>query len=201
MAGRKRAFDRDAVLDDAMRLFWRNGYTATSLATLTSGLGINAPSMYAAFGNKEQLFKESLMHYWGAYAWPHYQHLASDREMNFRQRLEAFLLGWITLFTDGDTPLGCLMIKSLNESEGMGFPETVTDYIREAGSEAKQVLIDVFNREISSDDLPEGTTIETWVDYLLTVLYGLAIQARAGQPEDALKATMQHVLNSMPGGR
>src|SRR5690348_16407227 len=61
--GRPRAFDRKAALDAAMRLFWKKGYSATSIADLTAAMGIGSPSLYAAFGSKEQLYAEALDHY------------------------------------------------------------------------------------------------------------------------------------------
>jgi len=58
--GRPRSFDRDAALRSAMKLFWKLGYEGASMAALTKAMGINAPSLYAAFGSKEGLFKEAV---------------------------------------------------------------------------------------------------------------------------------------------
>lgn len=66
--GRPRSFDRDAALDKAMLAFWENGYEATSIADLTRALGIGAPSLYAAFGDKRKLFDEVVVVYGGRYA-------------------------------------------------------------------------------------------------------------------------------------
>ena len=67
VAGRPRKFDKEHALEAAMLVFWRNGYSGTSLADLTNAMAINKPSMYAAFGNKEQLFKASLEQYINQY--------------------------------------------------------------------------------------------------------------------------------------
>ena len=61
--GRPRAFDTARALDQALRVFWRHGYEGASLADLTAAMGINRPSLYAAFGNKETLFRRALDHY------------------------------------------------------------------------------------------------------------------------------------------
>src|SRR3954465_13916988 len=61
--GRPRTFDADKALDKALHVFWRKGFEGASLPDLTKAMGINRPSMYAAFGNKEQLFRKALDRY------------------------------------------------------------------------------------------------------------------------------------------
>ncbi len=63
MSGRPREFDRDEVLDKAMRLFWEQGYDATGIAQLGEHLGIGRQSLYATFGDKQTLFREALQRY------------------------------------------------------------------------------------------------------------------------------------------
>ena len=189
MAGRKRAFDREIALDKAMRVFWNNGFAGTSVSNLTSELGINTPSLYAAFGNKEQLFKEVMSHYSTHYVSRHYKNLIGESELSFKERLEVCFSGLIALFTDGETPLGCLLVKSVNESESVAFPEEASNYIKEVEVQSTQVLIDLFSAEIAPKDIPENTSIEIMVNYLLAVFYGLAVQARSGQSKEALNVS------------
>ncbi|GEM81493.1 TetR/AcrR family transcriptional regulator [Vibrio superstes] len=198
MAGRKRTFDKNVALDKAMRLFWNNGYAGTSISNLTSELGINSPSLYAAFGNKDQLFKEVLEHYLTQYAEPHYQHLTTDSEADLQTRLHACFHGLIQLFTDNDTPLGCLLVKSVNESDSIGFPDEATVYLRDCGSQTKLILMTLFNSGINNEDLPKNTTIEMLVDYLLSVSYGLAVQARTGQKIEVLAIVLDYALATLP---
>src|SRR5437870_13048980 len=61
--GRPRAFDAEKALDRALTVFWRKGYEGTSLPDLTRAMGINRPSLYAAFGNKQSLFKKAVARY------------------------------------------------------------------------------------------------------------------------------------------
>src|SRR5206468_3156330 len=63
MRGRPREFDADKALDQALRIFWKHGYEGASLPELTRAMGINRPSMYAAFGNKEALFRKAVERY------------------------------------------------------------------------------------------------------------------------------------------
>ncbi len=81
-AGRQREFDEEIALEAAMSAFWANGFSGTSMADLTRAMGINKPSLYAAFGNKEALFVRALTHYLGKHGYPHAEKLqAKDRSL------------------------------------------------------------------------------------------------------------------------
>ena len=88
-AGRQREFDKRVALDAAMKVFWANGYSGTSLSDLTDVMGINKPSLYAAFGNKEALFISALDHYTGEHGAPHNQELHKSNK-NLRSRLRVY---------------------------------------------------------------------------------------------------------------
>ncbi|KVX00587.1 hypothetical protein AWJ07_07490 [Shewanella frigidimarina] len=197
-AGRKRAFDRDIALDKAMRLFWVNGYSATSIANLSAELGINTPSLYAAFGNKETLFKEVLAHYVEQYAAINYHYLTETSDATLKQRLQACFYGLIHLFASSDTPRGCLLVKSVNESDSAVFPENALLYMRQQGQKTKQLLMTLLESDMHQANCAHNQDIETLVDYLLAVSYGLAVQAKAGQSETALKSVFNHALSAIP---
>src|SRR5947209_19009612 len=111
--GRPRAFDRDAALDRALRLFWTQGFEGTSIADLTEALDIYPPSLYSAFGSKEELFREALGLYIRAYGIPIERAIAEEKtalDVIVRILLEA-----ARLFPAGATPGGCLVSSgSLN---------------------------------------------------------------------------------------
>ncbi|MGQ7842830.1 TetR/AcrR family transcriptional regulator [Granulosicoccus sp. 3-233] len=194
MAGRKRSFDRDIALDKAMRIFWNNGYAATSVANLTSELGINTPSLYAAFGNKEQLFKEAIAHYIAKHSEPCYRHLIGPSDAPFMERLRACFHELIHEFSDADTPLGCLLVKSVNESDSVGFPEEATAYIQQFGLKTRNLVTALIESE---GVVTESATAELQAKYLLSVLFGVSTQVRAGESRQAAISIMDYALNML----
>src|ERR1700738_1733525 len=106
--GRPRGFDIDRALDLAMQVFWEKGYEGTSLPDLTSAMGINRPSLYAAFGNKEALFRKVLDRYIEGPAGYVRQALG---EQTARAVVERLLSGAIDLLTDPRNPGGCLLVQ------------------------------------------------------------------------------------------
>ncbi|HBP0294473.1 TPA: TetR/AcrR family transcriptional regulator, partial [Pseudomonas aeruginosa] len=117
--GRPRAFDREAALAAATRLFWQKGYAATSISDLTETMGIGSPSLYAAFGSKEALYGEALRYYgenyeervWGNFA----------KAKTAREAIEAFLTDSAAALTGSAgrvEPLGCMVTLSAVGNEG-----------------------------------------------------------------------------------
>src|SRR5581483_2250712 len=104
----RRAFDIDEALERALEVFWRKGYEGASLSDLTRAMGINRPSLYAAFGNKEELFRRALDRY--AEGPAAYVKEALD-EPTARAVAERLLHGSIDLMTDRGKPHGCLMVQ------------------------------------------------------------------------------------------
>src|SRR5918998_3452928 len=106
-AGRPREFEPDEALARAMEVFWRQGYEGTSLGKLTAAMGINRPSLYAAFGNKEALFRKALDRYVD-------ERMAFIRaaieEPTARRAVEALLRGYAASVTNPGTPPGCLTV-------------------------------------------------------------------------------------------
>jgi len=163
MAGRPRSFDRVAALGCAVELFWREGYDATSVAALTSAMGVSPPSLYAAFGDKQQLFDEAAATYFGrtlegltgAFA------LSDTREAVARM-----LADTARAHTAADTPPGCLMLTEP----------------RLAGQRAEvhRRLQDRLDRGVRDGDLPGDVATDALASYLLAVLAGMSTCARDG---------------------
>src|ERR1700693_4126605 len=108
-AGRPRSFDLDQALDRALQVFWRKGYEGTSLADLTGAIGINRPSLYAAFGDKETLFRKALDRYAEG---PAAYVREALKQPTARAVTEQLLRGTTDLLTDTHHPSGCLVVQS-----------------------------------------------------------------------------------------
>src|SRR5258708_12946004 len=108
LRGRPRAFDPDAALERAMHVFWAKGYEGASLSDLTQAMRINRPSLYAAFGNKEQLFRKVLDRYVNGPLAYFGKALAAPKA---RGVIEQIFVGAARMAGDPRLPSGCLMVQ------------------------------------------------------------------------------------------
>lgn len=198
-AGRKRTFDKTVALDNATRVFWENGYSGTSLADLTTVLGINKPSLYAAFGNKEQLFAQALDHYLKHYRAPTLESLTKPAKVPLRERLQRFLYAVIDVVANPDTPQGCMFIKSCCESGGAAIPPTLNDSLQEIGLGYETVLTELLEAERQNGQLAPDADVALIAGYLMSVMAGLSVQARNGKPKQAMQDIVDMVVESVPG--
>lgn len=197
-AGRKRAFDKEEALDSAMRVFWENGYSGTSVTDLTTALGINKPSMYSAFGNKEQLFTSALEHYLVSYRVPALELLTSPPKAPLKERMDAFLMGVIDVVADNNSPKGCFYTKSCCESGSAAIPDEITSMLSNMELDNERILIELLEVEKQRDQLPKNAQLPVIAGYLLTVMTGLSVQAKNGSSREELKAIVDMVVGSLP---
>jgi len=198
-AGRKRSFCKEQALDKAMRVFWENGYAGTSVAHLTSALGINKPSLYAAFGNKEQLFATAMQHYMEAYAAQNLDRLLNPPDAPLKERLMAYFSGIIDVICDCESPKGCMFVKSSCESGGVGVPAEIESSLTEMAQANEMALSRLFEAEIQSGSLPEDTRVQDLTGYLLSMTYGLTIMARRGKTKEELTAVADMAVSTLSG--
>lgn len=198
-AGRKRSFCKDEALDKAMRVFWENGYAGTSIAQLTTALGINKPSLYAAFGNKEQLFATAMEHYMHKYAAQTLDRLLNPPDAPLSERLMAYYSGIIDVICDCESPKGCMFVKSSCESGGAGVPAEIESSLMDMAQANEMALSGMFEAEILSGRLPDDTPVQNLAGYLLSMTYGLTVMARRGKTKEELMAVAEMAVNTLPG--
>lgn len=195
--GRKRAFDREEALDKAMKLFWRSGYSGTSLSNLTAELGINKPSLYAAFGNKEQLFKSALSHYKEKYTAPIYTTLIEPKTDSLPTRLESFLRSIAEVVSDPELPMGCLYVNSSCESGAKDMTSEIRDALYTIKGDTMQYFVDVFNKEQALGNLPKEADVAVISNYLMAILFGMGVLAKNGSTLKELEPVIKITVDSL----
>ncbi|MCI0462976.1 MAG: TetR/AcrR family transcriptional regulator [Gemmataceae bacterium] len=191
--GRPREFDIDKALDRALRVFWRKGYEGTSLADLTRAMGINRPSLYAAFGSKEGLFRKALDRY--AQGPAAYVREALN-EPTARAVAERLLRGAVDLLTDPRNPKGCLAVQgALACGEAADSVRRELIACRAAGQTA---LRERLARAVSEGDLPAGVNVADLARYLATVIHGMSVQAAGGASRAELLGVAELALRAWP---
>ena len=191
--GRPREFDADKALNRALMVFWRKGYEGTSLIDLTRAMKINRPSLYAAFGNKESLFRKALDRYADGPA--DYIRVALGAP-TARAVVERLLHGTVRGLTDPHNPRGCLIVQGAltcgKEADSIR-KELISR--RDAGQAAIRRR---FQRAKSDGDLPANANAADLARYVATVIHGLAVQAAGGAKRAELRRVVQTALRAFP---
>jgi len=196
-AGRKRSFDKNEALDQAMRLFWESGYSGTSLSDLTAALGINKPSLYAAFGNKEQLFKASMEHYSQHYSEPLLKKLLEPETAPLEQRLKAYMFATAKLVTDPELPNGCMFVNGSCEAGSDAVPEKITKTLAEIKNNHNDFFIDFFNNEQTLNRLSKKHDVTQITAYIVAVMYGMGVLAGSGASTESLNGIIDIAVNNI----
>jgi AcrR family transcriptional regulator len=192
--GRPREFDVEKALDRALKVFWRKGYEGASLSQLTRAMGINRPSLYAAFGNKEALFRKALDRY--AEGPTAYVRDALD-EPTARAVAERLLEGTIDALTDPRNPRGCLMVQG-----ALACGEAAESVRRELASRrasGEGALRRRFERARTEGDLPADSDPADLARYVATVIHGMSVQAAGGAGREELRRVAELALRAWPG--
>jgi AcrR family transcriptional regulator len=191
--GRPREFDLDTALGRALEVFWRKGYEGTSLSDLTRAMGINRPSLYAAFGNKEALFRKVLERYVEGPAG--YVREALE-EPTARAVAERLLGGSVDRLTDPRGPWGCLIVQG-----ALACGETAEPVRRELAAHraaGEAAVRRRFERALADGDLPADSAPADLARYVLTVLRGMAVQAADGASRAELRRVVEVALRAWP---
>lgn len=191
--GRPRAFDTDKALDYALQVFWKKGYQGASLSDLTKAMGINRPSLYAAFGDKKALFRRALDRYADG---PSAYVREALKQPTARAVVERLLNGAAELLSDPRNPQGCLMVQGALSSGEAADPIRQELIARRAKGEA--AIRKRLQRAKSEGDLPPDSVPADLARYLVIVIRGMAVQAAGGASRRALRRVVQMAMRAWP---
>ena len=191
-AGRPREFSEDKALEAAMRIFWERGFEGTSLTDLTNAMGINRSSLYAAFGDKEALFKKAVARYF-------------EGPLNFMKRalqqptarafVEALLRGTVKFLADTSHPRCCLSLEALATATNLEAVRLAMIEWRKTGEIKAQERLE---RARLEGDLPKDLNTEDVGRYIATFVMGLGVQSANGATYKQLSGAVEVALRSLP---
>ncbi|MGL4574369.1 MAG: TetR/AcrR family transcriptional regulator [Burkholderiaceae bacterium] len=173
--GRPLSFDRDAALHQAMLLFWRHGYEATSLNELTAAMGVTPPSIYAAFGDKKQLFRAAVSRYLSGTVTPH---SIIDGAATARDAAWGLLQASAIGFTGTATPRGCLLASS-----AISCSAAAADVKNELGAIRRKIEAQLKMKilgAIKQGELSIHVDAEALAAHVMAVIQGMSTLARDG---------------------
>lgn len=180
--GRPREFDAETALDQAMEVFWRHGYEGATIAQLTEAMGINPPSLYACFGNKEGLLKAALDRY------TKLRNVWMDEVVaapTARDVAERMLMGIADKQTDPANPPGCLLVQG-GIACGTGS-ENVPFELAARRAQNEDQLRDRFIRARAEGDLKPSSDPAALARYVSAVSVGMGVMASSGADREALR--------------
>jgi AcrR family transcriptional regulator len=191
--GRPREFDVEKALDLALQVFWRKGYEGASMADLTDAMGITKPSLYAAFGNKEELFRKALDRYVDG---PGGYFQAALRKPTAREVVEHVMYEAANALTSPENPPGCLAVQGALCCGDAA--ETIKQELVARRAKGEQDLRERFLRAIAEGDLPAESDAADFARYISAILQGMAVQAAGGVGRNQLRKIADIALRNWP---
>jgi AcrR family transcriptional regulator len=190
---RPRVFDIEKAIQTATVMFWKNGYEQTSLSNLTEEMGITPPSFYFAFESKDGLFRKVVKHYVTTYLGFMGE---AFRQPTARGVAETMLYGCADVYSNPSNPRGCLIMNcSLPSSE------TAVQVRQELASERKARRAKLkrrFQETIASGDLPRDSDPEDLARYVMSIGWGLAVEAQSGASKRDLYRIVARAMRAWP---
>jgi AcrR family transcriptional regulator len=192
-AGRPRGFDPDEALERALLVFWEHGYEGASLASLTEAMGISTTSMYATFGNKEELFRKALERYTEG---PSAYFARALEKPTALEVVTVLIAGTIRTTTGPSGPHGCLGVQGALATGDSG--RAARDLLVSWRDDGYSALRARFERAVDDGDLPSGADPAVLARYVTALGYGIAVQAAGGVERDELQQMADAALRGWP---
>lgn len=193
--GRPRTFDLEKALDAAVEVFWRNGYEGSSIAALNEAMGISTPSLYAAFGNKDELFRRAVERYDEKYG---ELFRAALEEPTARRVFEALIRAAIAQATRARHPDGCLLVQgALASGPDADAARKILVQYRHSAEAAIRAR---FERAAREGDLPPLLDPKQLARFVWTINLGVAVQAAGGATRSELESVCAMALRCWPDG-
>jgi AcrR family transcriptional regulator len=189
--GRPREFSTDRALQRAMEIFWRKGYEAASLPDLTRAMGINRPSLYAAFGNKEQLFRRVLDRYDGVVA----TFVATAMEaQTAKEAIEQLFRGSVRFHSSRDHPRGCLLMQGTPACGDAADPVRREIVSRRLATEA--AIRDRLEQARAHGELSSAVRPPDLAKFITALVHGIAIAAANGATRPQLQTLAEMAIRA-----
>ena len=190
--GRPREFDTELALGAALRVFWAKGYEGASLSDLTDEMGITRPSLYAAFGNKEALFRQAL----DLYERDKLTYIGDAIEApTARGVAERLWMGSVDAATTGDCK-GCMGVIAAVACQSV--EPSIRDDVNARAESSRRAIIARMQQAIDAGEFRVATEAEAITRYLLAIMQGISVQAQSGASRDELLQVADSALLSWP---
>lgn len=191
--GRPRGFDADEALERAVLVFWEHGYEGASLSRLTDAMGISSTSMYAAFGNKEDLFRKAVQRYTDG---PGGYMVRALEEPTALGVATAILAGTVRTTTGPASPQGCLGVQGalVASDSGREMRDLLVDWRNDGCASVEER----FERAVAEGDLPPDADPGLLARYVTTFASGIAVQAASGVGREELQRLADAALSNWP---
>lgn len=198
--GRPRAFDRDKAVEQAMHIFWKNGYESTSLSQLKAGIGngISAPSFYAAFGSKEALFQECVGRYLSTHA--RVNDALWDAGLAPRDAIETALRSSARMQCERGHPKGCMVALGVMSAPSEEHAR-VTEPLTRSRARTRAGIAACVQRGIDRGELRADTDARALTTVFDAFLLGLSTLALDGVRYAVMDSSITHVMSVWDAAR
>jgi len=193
LRGRPRSFDREDALDRVMKVFWEKGYECAQINDFTAAIGITPPSFYAAFGSKEQAFREAVDHYTATIGGAPL--VALDKAETIQQGIRAMLE------THADKTYACSAggcMVSVSSIQCKPENKQVKEFLKTIRQTAFERIFARCERALKDGDLPEGTDLTQMAEFHHAMLQSLSYEARDGGSRESVQSIIEMAMRAMP---